>query len=356
MFQKLDDLVTRFGELEALLSDAEIIRDRGRFVALSKERADLVDVVEEYTAYRGIKEQIAGNRELIAEAEDRELVAMAHEENEELEARTTAAEERLKILLLPKDPLDERNTVLEIRAGTGGDEAALFAADLLRMYSRYAELRRWKTELLSANETEGGGLKEAVVLVSGARVYSRLKYESGVHRVQRVPVTESQGRIHTSAASVAVLPEVDEVDVEVETKDLRIDTYRAGGAGGQHVNRTDSAVRITHLPTNIVVACQDERSQLQNRNKAMKVLRARLHDKMQHEQTAKLAADRKSQVGSGDRSERIRTYNFPQNRVTDHRVGITLYKLDQIMEGELTELFDAAQIHFQAEAIKHAGL
>lgn len=356
MFSKLEDIEHRFEELEALLGEPEVVLDRERFVAVSKERASIEEVVREYRRYVEWQQQVAGNQEIVAEGEDRELVAMAREEIAELEKLIAGSEERLKILLLPTDPLDEKNIVLEVRAGTGGDEAALFAATLFRMYSRYAEARRWKLEILSENTTEGGGLKEIVVLITGDRVYSRLKYESGVHRVQRVPSTESQGRIHTSAVTVAILPEVDEVDVEIDTKDLRIDTYRASGAGGQHVNKTDSAVRITHLPTGIVSACQDERSQLQNRVKAMKLLRARLHDGMQRAQSAKLAAERKDQVGSGDRSQRIRTYNFPQNRITDHRINVTLYKLDLFIEGSMDELLDALQVHFQTEAIQSEGL
>jgi peptide chain release factor 1 len=356
MFSKLEDISHRFEELDALLGEPDVIQNRERFIAVSKERGGIEDVVLEYRRYAACESELKGNQEIIAEGEDKELVAMAREEIARLDGELAESADRLKILLIPKDPLDEKNIVLEVRAGTGGDEAALFAATLFRMYTRYAESRRWKLEILSQNGTEGGGLKEIVALITGARVYSRLKYESGVHRVQRVPTTESQGRIHTSAVTVAILPEVDEVDVEIETKDLRIDTYRASGAGGQHINKTDSAVRITHLPTGVVSACQDERSQLQNRVKAMKILRARLHDIVLQKRDAKLAAERKDQVGSGDRSQRIRTYNFPQNRITDHRIGLTLYKLETFIEGEMTDVIDALQVHFQAEAIKNEGL
>ena len=355
MYAKLDEFEKRYDELEQLLSSAEVLNDRERFKAVSKERADLEDVVVQYRAHKKLDQERQDNRELLA-GDDRDLAELAKEELARLEAELAASSERLKVLLIPKDPNDEKNVLVEVRAGTGGDEAALFAADVFRMYARYAETRRWKLEILSQSETEGGGFKEIVALISGQRVYSRLKWESGVHRVQRVPVTEAQGRIHTSACTVAVLPEMEDVDVEILEKDLRIDTYRSGGAGGQHVNRTDSAVRLTHLPTGVVVACQDERSQVQNRAKAMKILRARLYDLYATEQSSKLAADRKSQVGTGDRSERIRTYNFPQNRLTDHRAGLTLYKLELIVQGDLDELLDAVQIHFQAEAVKNAGL
>ncbi|MBM4371467.1 MAG: peptide chain release factor 1, partial [Deltaproteobacteria bacterium] len=305
--------------------------------------------------YKSLLDQI-GENEALLEDRDAGIREMAAEELAGLRARRTAGEQELRVLLLPKDPRDEKNIILEIRAGTGGEEAALFAADLFRMYTRYAERRRWKVELLSAHETGLGGYKEIVVLISGDRVYSRLKYESGVHRVQRVPETEAQGRIHTSAVTVAVLPEAEEVDVEINESDLRIDVYRSSGAGGQHVNTTDSAVRITHLPTGVVVACQDERSQHKNKAKAMKVLRARLLEARTAAQEAEMASDRRSQVGTGDRSERIRTYNFPQNRLTDHRVGLTLYKLDILMEGEaLDQVLDPVHTFFQAEALKQAG-
>jgi peptide chain release factor 1 len=356
MFDKLDGIEQRYLELGARLGEQAIINDREKFVALSRERAELEPIVGEYLAHRKLREDLQGAREIINAGEDRELVDLAREELSALEKALEECTQRLKVLLIPPDPMDEKNIVLEIRAGTGGEEASLFAADLFRMYAHYAEGARWKVEVLNESLSDTGGYKEIVMLVSGRRVYSRLKYESGVHRVQRVPSTEAQGRIHTSAVTVAVLPELDEVEVAVEAKDLKIDTYRASGAGGQHVNRTDSAVRITHLPTGIVVAMQDERSQLQNRAKAMKVLRARLYEQFQGAQESRLAADRKSQVGTGDRSERIRTYNFPQNRLTDHRVGLTLYKLDRIIEGDLDELFDAVHVWFQAEAIKSAGL
>jgi peptide chain release factor 1 len=355
MYSKLNGFEKRYEELDAWLSTPEVLNDRERFKALSKERSDLEDVVVQYRKHRSLEQERQDNREML-EGDDRDLAALAKEELERLDAELAVSSEQLKLLLVPKDPLDEKNIVLEVRAGTGGEEAALFAADIFRMYARYAETRRWKLEILSQSETEGGGLKEIVALVSGQRVYSRLKWESGVHRVQRVPSTEAQGRIHTSACTVAVLPEVEDVEVEINEKDLRIDTYRSSGAGGQHINKTDSAVRLTHGPTGLVVACQDERSQLQNKAKAMKILRARLYDLYQTEQIQKHAAERKSQVGTGDRSERIRTYNFPQNRLTDHRVGLTLYKLELVIQGDLDEMLDAVQLHFQAEAVKNAGL
>lgn len=340
MFASLEDVVDRFREVEGLLSDPAIISDQKRYRELTKEHADLSEVVTVYGNYKQLCSDIEGNRELLQDS-DPEMKELAKAELPELEERQAQLEEQLKLLMLPKDPNDDKNIILEIRAGTGGDEAALFAADLFRMYSRYADRHRWKVELMSASETDGGGFKEVVALISGERVYSRLKFESGTHRVQRVPETETQGRIHTSACTVAVLPEAEDVDIELNPADIRTDLYRASGAGGQHVNKTESAVRLTHIPTGVVVACQDEKSQHKNKAKAMKVLKSRIYDQMQAEQNAAMAADRKNQVGSGDRSERIRTYNYPQGRCTDHRIGLTLYKLDAIMQGDVDEVIDA---------------
>jgi peptide chain release factor 1 len=350
MFNKLEEVVDRFREIEGLLSDPAAVSDQEKFRALTREHAELAEVVEVYRDYRRICDDIEGNRELLRDG-DPELREMAKAELPELEARREELAQQLKLLLLPRDPRDERNVILEIRAGTGGEEAALFAADLFRMYSRYADRKGWRIEMMSLSEADAGGLKEVVALVSGQRVFSRLKFESGTHRVQRVPETEAQGRIHTSACTVAVLPEADDVELEIDPSDLRIDVYRASGAGGQHVNKTESAVRITHIPTGVVVACQDEKSQHKNKAKALKVLKSRILDQMQAEQQAKLAAERKSQVGSGDRSERIRTYNFPQGRCTDHRIGLTLYRLESIMEGDIDEIVDALTTHYQAEAM-----
>jgi peptide chain release factor 1 len=309
-----------------------------------------VDLVGQYNRYCQIRDEVAGSQELLKDP-DPDVREMANAEVAELETELAALEEQLKVMLLPKDPNDSRNVILEVRAGTGGDEAALFAGDLFRMYTRYAENQRWKVEMLSCAASEAGGFKEVIALISGNGAYSRFKYESGTHRVQRVPETEAQGRIHTSACTVAVLPEAEDVEIDIDPSDLRIDLFRASGAGGQHVNKTESAVRITHIPTGVVVSCQDEKSQHKNKAKAMKVLQSRLLDAMQAEQQAQMAADRKSQVGSGDRSERIRTYNFPQGRCTDHRVGLTLYKLEAIMQGELDEIIDTLTTHDQAESM-----
>src|SRR6056297_2640628 len=315
MFANLEDVADRFHEVEGLLSEPKIIADQKRYRQLSKEHADLSEVVAVYNRYKQVCADIAHNQELLGDS-DPEMIALVEADLELLEEQREQLEEELRLLLLPKDPNDDKNVILEIRAGTGGDEAALFAADLFRMYSRYAERNRWKVELMSVSETDGGGFKEIVALINGERVYSRLKFESGTHRVQRVPDTETQGRVHTSACTVAVLPEAEDVDLDIDPSDLRIDLYRASGSGGQHVNKTESAVRITHIPTGVVVSCQDEKSQHKNKAKAMKFLRSRLLDSMQAEQDEKMAAERKSQVGSGDRSERIRTYNFPQGRCT----------------------------------------
>ncbi len=340
MFTNLEDVVDRFREVEGLLSDPAIVSDQKRYRELAKEHADLTEVVSVYGQYRQVCNEVEGNRELLQD-NDPDMRELAKAELPELEKQQTEMEEQLRLLLIPKDPNDEKNIILEIRAGTGGDEAALFAADLFRMYSRYAEQNRWEVEIMNASETPGGGFKEIIALISGERVYSRLKFESGTHRVQRVPDTETQGRIHTSACTVAVLPEVEDVDIDINPADLRIDLYRASGAGGQHVNKTESAVRLTHLPTGVVVSCQDGKSQHKNKAQALKVLKSRIYDQMLADQQAEMAADRKDQVGSGDRSERIRTYNYPQGRCTDHRIGLTLYKLDAIMQGDVDEVIEA---------------
>ena len=350
MLNKLEEVVDRFREVEGLLSDPTVVNDQNRYRALTKEHSELVDVVSNYNRYCQVREELSGSQGLLKDP-DPDVRDMAGAEIAELEAEKNALEAHLKLMLLPKDPNDSRNVILEVRAGTGGDEAALFAGDLFRMYSRYAENQGWKVELLSSAESEAGGFKEVIAMITGKGAYSRFKYESGTHRVQRVPETEAQGRIHTSACTVAVLPEAEDVEIDIDPTDLRIDLFRASGAGGQHVNKTESAVRITHIPSGVVVSCQDEKSQHKNKAKAMKVLKSRLLDSMQAEQQAKMAADRKSQVGSGDRSERIRTYNFPQGRCTDHRIGLTLYKLDGIMQGDLDELFDSLSSYFQAEQL-----
>jgi peptide chain release factor 1 len=348
MLNKLEEVADRFREVEGLLADPGVVKDQSRYRALTKEHADLVDVVTGYEKYCRVRTEIAGSQELLKDP-DPDVREMAQAEVAELEAELADLEAQLKVMLLPQDPNAMRNVIIEVRAGTGGDEAALFAGDLFRMYCRYADRQGWKVELLSTAEAEVGGYKEVIALISGKGVFSRLKFESGTHRVQRVPETEAQGRIHTSACTVAVLPEAEDVEVDIDPSDLRIDLFRASGAGGQHVNKTESAVRITHIPTGVVVSCQDEKSQHKNKAKAMKVLQSRLLDALQAEQDAKTAADRKSQVGSGDRSERIRTYNFPQGRCTDHRVGLTLYKLEAIMQGDLDEIIDTLTTHYQAE-------
>jgi peptide chain release factor 1 len=354
MLNKLEEVADRFREVEGLLSDPTVVNDQARYRALTKEHAFLADVVNCYAKYCRIREEIAGSQELLKDP-DADVREMANAEVAELEAEQAELEAQLKVMLLPRDPNDLRNVIIEVRAGTGGDEAALFAGDLFRMYCRYADRQGWKVELLSTAEAEAGGYKEVIALISGKGVFSRFKYESGTHRVQRVPETEAQGRIHTSACTVAVLPEADDVEVDIDPSDLRIDLYRASGAGGQHVNKTESAVRITHIPSGVVVSCQDEKSQHKNKAKAMKVLQSRLLDAMQAEQHAKMAADRKSQVGSGDRSGRIRTYNFPQGRCTDHRVGLTLYKLEAIMQGDLDEIIDTLTAHAQADLMAGQG-
>ncbi|WP_132314839.1 peptide chain release factor 1 [Pseudobacteriovorax antillogorgiicola] len=352
MFDKLETIELRFNEIESQMSRGDI--DGKELTRLSKERATIVDIVEAYRVYKQQKEERDAAKEMLKE-DDPDMRAMAKEELSSLEAAIEESESNLQILTLPRDPNDEKNVILEVRAGTGGEEASLFAADLLRMYTRHAEKSGWKVEMMSSTESASGGYKEAVVLIKGERVFSRLKFESGVHRVQRVPQTETQGRVHTSACTVAILPEADDVDeVPIDQKDLDIGTFRSSGAGGQHVNTTDSAVRIVHKPSGIVVECQDERSQIKNRDKAMKVLKARLLEKMQREQADAISADRKSQVGSGDRSERIRTYNFPQGRLTDHRINLTLYKLDGVMEGDIGEVLDSLGAHHQTELLKQS--
>lgn len=350
MYDKLEDIESRYLELEKTLSDPETIANHREYQRFAKEHADLTPCVQTFRKHRELSTRLEENLELLTDS-DPEMRQLAQEDSSQLKVELGRLEEELKQLLTPKDPNDDKNVILEIRAGTGGDEAALFAADLFRMYAKYAELTGWKVDILNSHETGIGGFKEVIFSVSGHSAYGRLKYESGVHRVQRVPTTESQGRIHTSAVTVAVLPEAEEVEVEIEPNDIRIDVFRSSGPGGQSVNTTDSAVRITHLPTGLVVSCQDEKSQHKNKAKALKVLRARLLDMIQQEQQDKTAEDRKSQVGTGDRSERIRTYNFPQNRVTDHRINLTLYKLDEILQGEINSIIDPLTTHFKAESI-----
>jgi len=354
MLDKLTDVERRYVDLEERLMDPSVVGSRRDFARLAKERADLEPIVAAYRGWKKLNQEIEGHRSLL-ESSDADIRELAKQELPALRGQVEALEQQLRLLLLPKDPNDDRNVVLEIRAGTGGEEASLFAAQLFRMYSRYAEGQRWRVEILSANSTGLGGFKEIIALIDGQGAYSKLKFEGGVHRVQRVPVTEGSGRIHTSAVTVAVLPEAEDVEVEIdEAKELRIDVFRSSGPGGQSVNTTDSAVRITHLPTGLVVSCQDEKSQHKNKAKALKILRARLLERAQAEQQAEQAQSRRSMVGSGDRSERVRTYNFPQGRVTDHRINLTLYSLDRVLDGDLAPLIDGLITHYQAEQLQAA--
>ena len=354
MFKKLDFILEKYEELSMTVSDPEVIANQSLWQKKIKEMGEMEPIVTKYKEYKKVQEDLAATEEMLNElGSDDEMRDMAKEELADLKDRSEKLTEELKIALLPKDPNDDKNVILEVRAGTGGEEAALFGADLLRMYTRYAERKGWKVEIMDMNDTGIGGVKEAVVMVKGKGAYSRLKYESGVHRVQRVPETESSGRIHTSAATIAIMPEVDDVEVEIDPNDVRVDVYRSSGHGGQCVNTTDSAVRLTHIPTGLVVTCQDEKSQLKNKEKAFGVLRARLYDMMQQEQNKEQADARRSQIGSGDRSERIRTYNFPQGRVTDHRIGLTLYKLDSFLDGDIDEVIDALITSDQAERMKN---
>ena len=349
---QLEGLVAHYEELQEMMADPQVINDTKRYMEVSKEEADLREVVQKYKKYRADQKEIADNKEIISNESDSDLVEMAKEENSELEAEIPKLEEEIKILMLPKDPNDDKDIIMEIRGAAGGDEASLFAGDLLRMYEKYAESQGWKVSMVDSEPTEVGGYKRVTIMITGDKVYSKLKYENGAHRVQRIPVTESQGRVHTSTATVAVMPEYEQVDIDIDPKDIRVDVYRSSGAGGQHINKTSSAVRMTHLPTGIVVAMQDQRSQQQNREKAMQILKSRVYDYYESQNRDKYDAKRKNAVGTGDRSERIRTYNYPQNRVTDHRIGLTINKLDRVMNGELGEIIDALILYNQTKQLE----
>jgi peptide chain release factor 1 len=350
--EKLDQLDARYQEMTQELSSPEVTSDSARFQKLAKQHAELAEIVNKHRSYKQIEKDLAGAHQLAHETDDAEMRRMAQEEERQLTAQKETVEHEIKLLLLPRDPNDEKNVIVEIRAGTGGDEAAIFAGDLFRMYSRYAESQGWKAEVLESSPSSMGGVKEIVAAIQGNKVYSKLKYESGVHRVQRVPDTETQGRIHTSAATVAVLPEADEIDIKIEAKDLRVDTFCSSGPGGQSVNTTYSAVRITHIPSGLVVSQQDEKSQIKNRGKAMRVLRSRLYEMELEKQQAAITAERRGQIKTGDRSEKIRTYNYPQNRVTDHRIGLTIHQLTEVMDGKLAPLVDGLSGHYEAERLK----
>ena len=355
MFTKLEEVEKRYNHLNDQMSDPKVIARQQEFQQYAREHSELAPVVAEYRVYKKIQNELENNQKILEEDIDEEILIMAREEIIDLRKQMVVVEQKIKIMILPRDPRDERSVIMEIRAGTGGEEASLFALDLFRMYTRYAETKKWRSEILSQSETGKGGFKEVIFNIEGKGVYSKLKYEGGTHRVQRVPETETQGRVHTSAVTVAIMPQVDDVDIKINPSDLKIDVFRSSGPGGQSVNTTDSAVRITHIPSDLTVTCQDEKSQHKNKDKAMKVLRARLYDLEQNKQQEELARERKEQVGSGDRSGRIRTYNFSQERVTDHRIGLTLHKLTLVLQGDLSEIIDALTVYYQAEALKHGN-